>query len=329
MAAIDTPADQSEDPPNSTGRAKDLTGVLDETKRFYKELNSKLGNIKDYMVQEVETGMFSFEMYLVKQLESKQEELALLVRQIEGREQAVEEDQLGKTLEKEIKWFRVREALLNANAAKFGNALIETKRRVLGLRKTLTEQRMELWRLQEENKRISLQLKDKKKSPKPREKPLNVDPEGVIGLLPPLSLLMELSPKSMGSLKIREIHQYQQFKVRLRSAKQRLSQYYEKSHTLPTNPQFCLSPQSDLRQIFQSCCESHAKYTIEMTMPKLSPASTRSSSCELLTEGDVRRRDVARVAADLAVRPGLLRELVGAVFGGGMRPKHGRILSLG
>lgn len=333
MAAIDTQVVQSEDPCNSIGHAKDLTGVLDETKRFYKELNSKLGNIKDYLVQEVETGMFSFEMYLLKQMESKQEELAQLMRQIEAREHAAEEDQLGKTLESEIKWFRVREVLLNSNAAKFGNALIETKRRVLDLRKTQSQQRMELWRLQEENNRMSLQLRNTKKSVNQREEPLKVVPEELIGLLPPLSLLMELSPKSLGSLKIREIQQYQLFKARLRSAKQRLSQCHEQSHTLPTSPQACLSPHQDLRQVFQSCFESHAKYTVEMTMPKLacakSPASTRSSSCELLTEGEVRRRDVARVAADLAARPSVLEELIGAVFGVRMRPKHIRILSLG
>lgn len=335
MAAIDTQepkAEPSEDPSKLILRASDLIGVLDETKRFYKELNSKLGNIKEYMVQEVETGMFTFEMYLMNELDSKQAELAQLMAQIETQGQAAEDDQLGKSLESEIKWFRVRETILNSNAAKFGNALIETKRKVIDLRKSSGERRMELWKLQEDNKRMSLTTKGAREVVKLKKKPVNAVPEEIVDVLPPLSLLMELSPKSLGSLKIREIHQYRQLKDRLNSAKHRLFQYHGKSHTLTSGLQFSIAPKQDYRQIFHFCFEEYARYTLEMTMPRLayarSPASTRSSSCELLTEAEVRKRDVANVAAHLASKPDLLRGLVEAVFGVKVRPRHGRVLSL-
>ena len=319
----------------------DTADVLKETKRFYKELNNRLRNVKDYMDQELETGIFTFEMFLMKELETKHAELVAISKLYREREESVANDKDGVVLTNEIKWYRVRERLLDARGAKFGNSLIEVKERVIALRKKVNEGRSTLWKLQEENTRLLSRSKQQPKAAKKRED-LAILPEEIASVLPSLSLVLELSPKSVGSLKLRELRQYSDFKSAIRSVQSSLLRTRQSSQTITFSQVAETLPREDYKKVFQTCFETYLRHTLELSTQKVrmfpSTSSNKSSplmrsqstTCDSLSYGWFRKASVREVMTMVAARPDVVGGLRKAVFGApGERKGHKRMLSLG
>lgn len=309
----------------------DLPDVLRETKHFYSELTSRLVNIKEYMNQELETGIYTFEMSLIEKLERKQAELARLIALLSAKESDIEENPLRKSLQTEIKWFKIREELLNSKAAKFGNELIELKRKVVEMRKKEAENRMILWKIQEESKIITVKLQGNRETNTKPQEVLPSAPPDLLSCLPSLNLLFELSPKGLGSLKIPEFHSYQHLKTRLHSAKTRLIQYQTQSQALTSHLITSISLKQDYKATFQTCFDAYMRFTQEITLPKLgfvrSNASTRSNSCELVTEKEGKKRDVVKALAGM--RKEQVKELAQRMFEAKNTKKHVKTISFG
>jgi len=218
-SSIFFPGESAEERVKREKRTSDVQQLLSPTHQYHFKLASRVTDLKSYMDQEFESGIRTMELLMVRELEQKTKLVKKLTKDARRREESLETGPEAIQLKQEIDKYREREQSLDTQLADMRSAEEAYKKAALRLREITRKDGNELRALLKANYTLESHLsRDSVAWSRPVDSSLELT-ERLKLALPPLSVLYELSPRSIGGMKIDELHGYKSIRQLLRSKK--------------------------------------------------------------------------------------------------------------
>jgi hypothetical protein len=231
-SSIFFPSESAEERLKREKRSLDVHQLLSPTHQYHSKLSNRVTDLKSYMDQEFESGIRTMEMLMVRELHQKTKQLQRLSKELQHREEAINSDAEVIQLKQEIDKYRERKQGLSALTADLTNAEDLYKLTLRKLREITRKEGEELKALLKENYLMESRVA---RGYVAWSRPVDSSgdmTERLKAALPPLSLLFELSPRSIGNMKLDEIHGYKSIRERLYSMKDLVKSRKREVHSM-------------------------------------------------------------------------------------------------
>ena len=292
-SSIFFPTESAEERMKRERRALDVHQLLSPTHKYHSKLSDRVTDLKSYMDQEFESGIRTMEMLMVRELHERTKQLQRLSKELQQREAAINSHAEVIQLKQEIDKYRERKQGLSALTAELINAGDLYRRTVQKLREITREEGEELRAVLKEN-----YILESRVSRGYVNWPQPVDISGEMterlkAALPPLSLLFELSPRSIGAMKLDEIHGYKSIRERLYSIKDLVKSRKREVHWMKRRQVATTEVPLALEKLYDEGLASLLQ-SLSLSSPSLrSPKSSVSSNkANLAVLGLACRRDL-------------------------------------